>query len=211
MRDDNFVFLGYREYELATNERGEHYLDAKLDTGLGVLREQNSRKQPLTDLGQEQIDKPQPLIITKTNSRSRVYRNAYMDFIATKQYDTTGEVVGERRFIGLWRPTLGSVPIDQVPYARELAAQVQAEAGFDPQSHSGAALAHELERYPRDEMLQMNSDELLDTMLGILSLGQRRRTKLFYGSSIYGRFRRHGAVVRDRYNTRCVYASRMCL
>lgn len=202
MRDDNFVFLGYREYELATNDQGKHYLDAKLDTGLGVLRQQESRKQPLTDLGQEQVDKPQPLIITKTNSRSRVYRNAYMDFIATKQYDTTGEVVGERRFIGLWRPTLGSVPIDQVPYARELAEQVQTEAGFDPQSHSGAALAHELERYPRDEMLQMNSDELLDTMLGILSLGQRRRTKLFLRPDIYGRFMTAMVLLpRDRYNT----------
>ncbi|GAA4474249.1 NAD-glutamate dehydrogenase [Enteractinococcus fodinae] len=202
MRDDNFVFLGYREYELATNERGEHYLDARPDTGLGVLREQESRKQPLTNLGQQQIEKPQPLIITKTNSRSRVYRNAYMDFISTKQYDTTGEVVGERRFIGLWRPTLGSVPIDQVPYARELAEQVQAEAGFDPQSHSGAALAHELERYPRDEMLQMNAQELLDTMLGILSLGQRRRTKLFLRPDIYGRFMTAMVLLpRDRYNT----------
>jgi glutamate dehydrogenase len=202
MHDDHFVFLGYREYELATNDEGEQYLDAVPETGLGILRDQESRKQPLTNLGKQQIAKPHPLIITKTNSRSRVYRNAYMDFIAAKQYDDTGEVIGERRFIGLWRPTLSSVPIDQVPYARELAERVQSEAGFDPDSHSGAALAYELERYPRDEMLQMDAQELLDTMLGILELGQRRRTRLFLRPDIYGRFMTALVLLpRDRYNT----------
>ena len=202
MRDEHFVFLGYREYELATNSDGEQYLDAKTETGLGVLRDRKSRQQPLTNLGKQQIAKPHPLIITKTNSRSRVYRNAYMDFIAAKQYDAAGEVIGERRFIGLWRPTLSSVPIDQVPYARDLSERVQTEAGFDPQSHSGAALAYELERYPRDEMLQMDAHELLETMLGILSLGQRRRTRLFLRPDIYGRFMTALVLLpRDRYNT----------
>src|SRR5699024_2165783 len=163
MRDDNFVFLGYREYDLATNTSGQQFLDAKVETGLGILRDRVSTAAPLTALGQQQIDKPQPLIITKTNSRSRVYRHAYMDFIAAKKYDANGVVTGERRFIGLWRTTLASVPIDQVPYAHELAEQVRAAAGFDPQSRSGAALNHELERYPRDEMLQMNVNELLET------------------------------------------------
>lgn len=202
MRDDNFVFLGYREYDLATNDQGQQYLAAKLDTGLGVMRAAESTALPLTALGQHQIDKPHPLIITKTNSRSNVYRNAYMDFIAAKKYNDAGNVVGERRFIGLWRATLASVPIDQVPYAHELANQVRAEAGFDPHSHSGAALNHELERYPRDEMLQMNPTELLDTMLGILSLGQRRKTQLFLRPDIYGRFMTAMVYLpRDRYNT----------
>src|SRR5699024_12075961 len=136
IRYDNFVFLGYREYDLATNDQGQQYLAAKLDTGLGVMRAAESTALPLTALGQQQIDKPHPLIITKTNSRSNVYRNAYMDFIAAKKYNDAGNVVGERRFIGLWRATLASVPIDQVPYAHELANQVRAEAGFDPHSHS---------------------------------------------------------------------------
>ena len=202
MRDDNFVFLGYREYQLATNEHGQQYLAANMETGLGIMRDQASTAQPLTALGQQQIDKPQPLIITKTNSRSRVYRNAYMDFIGAKKYNDDGETIGERRFIGLWRPTLSSVPIDQVPYAHELAEQVRTEAGFDPQSHSGAALNHELERYPRDEMMQMSPKEVLDTMLGILSLGQRRKTRLFLRPDIYGRFMTAMVYLpRDRYNT----------
>lgn len=202
MRDDNFVFLGYREYELATNSKGYQYLDANRQTGLGVMRDRPSTAQALTELGQQQIDNANPLIITKTNSRARVYRNAYMDFIAAKKYDEQGKVVGERRFIGLWRPTLESLPIDQVPYARELAAQVRAEAGFAPHTHSAAALNEELERYPLDEMLQMEPTEILDTMLGILALGQRRKTRLFLRPDIYGRFMTAMVYLpRDRYNT----------
>lgn len=203
MHDDNFVFLGYREYELETNGNGQQYLASIADTGLGILRrERQTAPQPLTRLGQQQINKPQALIITKTNSRSRVYRNTYMDFIAAKTYDTDGTVIGERRFIGLWHSTFGIIPIDQVPYAHELAEQVRAVAGFAPESHSGAALNNELERYPRDEILQMNAQELLDTMLGILSLGQRRKTKLFMRPDIYGRFMTTMVFLpRDRYNT----------
>lgn len=202
MHADNFVFLGYREYDLATNGDGKQYLDANRETGLGVLREQTSTARPLTELGQQQIDNPNPLIITKTNSRSRVYRNAYMDFIAAKKYDDQGTVVGERRFLGLWRPTLEALPIDQVPYARELAIQVREEAGFAFDSHSAAALDHELDRYPLDEMLQMEPREILDTMLGILGLGQRRKTRLFLRPDIYGRFMTAMVFLpRDRYNT----------
>src|SRR5699024_7741460 len=202
MRDDNFVFLGYREYNLATNRDGEQFLDADRETGLGVMRDRPSRAQPLTELGQQQIEKPNPLIITKTNSRSRVYRNAYMDFIAAKKYDDQGTVVGERRFLGLWRPTLEALPIDQVPYARELAIQVREEAGFAFDSHSAASLDHELDRYPLDEILQMEPREILDTMLCILGLGQRRKTRLFLRTDIYGRFMTAMVFLpRDRYNT----------
>src|SRR5699024_8066774 len=140
------------------------------------------------EVSQQQIEKPNPLIITKTNSRSRVYRNAYMVFIVVNEYDTTGTVVRGRRFVVLWRLALEASPFDEVPDAREVAAQVRTEAGFAPASHSAEALDQELARYPRDEMLQMHPNEILDTMLGILSLGQRRKTRLFLRPDIYGRF-----------------------
>src|SRR5699024_7472967 len=64
------------------------------------------------------------------------------------------------------------------------------------------ALDHELDRYPLDEMLQMEPREILDTMLGILGLGQRRKTRLFLRPDIYGRFMTAMVFLpRDRYNT----------
>src|SRR5699024_3242784 len=188
MRDDNFVFLGYREYNLATNRDGEQFLDADRETGLGVMRDRPSRAQPRTELGQQQIEKPNPLIITKTNSRSRVYRNAYMDFIAAKKYDTRGTVVGERRVSGLWRAALEATPIDEVPYARELAAQVRTAAGCARVPSSAEALDQILVSYPRDEMLQMHPNELLVDMLGSHYRSHCRKTRLFLRPDIYVRF-----------------------
>src|SRR5699024_8569935 len=60
MHADNFVFLGYREYDLATNGDGKQYLDANRETGLGGRREQTSTSRPLTELGHQQIDTPNP-------------------------------------------------------------------------------------------------------------------------------------------------------
>ena len=48
------------------------------------------------------------LIITKANSRSTVHRSAYLDYIGFKIFDADGNVVGERRFLGLF--SLGRVP-----------------------------------------------------------------------------------------------------
>ncbi|WP_346015881.1 hypothetical protein, partial [Bradyrhizobium sp. 180] len=44
----------------------------------------------------------------------------------------------------------------QIPYVRHKVSQVLQRAGFDPNSHSGKALAHILEDYPRDELFQVD-------------------------------------------------------
>ena len=54
------------------------------------------------------------LIITKANSRSTVHRSAYLDYIGFKIFDADGNVVGEKRFLGLFAsaavPDLGPRP-----------------------------------------------------------------------------------------------------
>src|SRR5699024_79771 len=156
-----------REYNLATNRDGEQFLDADRETGLGVMRDRPSRAQPLTELGQQQIEKPNPLIITKTNSRSRAYRNAYMDSIAAKKNDTAATAAGEGRVVRQSGPPQQATPPDEVPHARDVAAQVRSDDAFAPAAHAAEALDHELARYPPDEMLQMHPNEILDPMLGI--------------------------------------------
>ncbi len=41
------------------------------------------------------------LVLAKANSRSTVHRPAYLDYVGVKTFDDAGEVVGERRFLGL--------------------------------------------------------------------------------------------------------------
>ena len=75
-------------------------------------------------------------------------------------------------------------------------------AGFPPDSHSGKDLLGILETYPRDELFQIETEDLAATATGIQKLQERRRTRLFLRPDIYGRFM--SALVylpRDRYTT----------
>ena len=59
-----------------------------------------------------------------------------------------------------------------------------------------------MESYPRDELLQTNAEELLETCLEVLRLSERRRTRLFLRPDVYGRFMSCLVYLpRDRYNT----------
>ncbi|MFC7402040.1 NAD-glutamate dehydrogenase [Citricoccus sp. GCM10030269] len=202
MEDGHFTFTGYREYVLQ-GEGEEQVLMPIEDTGLGILRNRPaSRPTQLSQAGRHQIERPTPLIITKANSRSRVQRSAYMDYVAVKTYSRDGRVTGERRFVGLWDPKTYSVSVEDIPLVREKCAAVLTLSGFPQASHSGAELQQILETYPRDELFQVGVEELWETCRQILQLQERRRTRLFLRPDTYGRFMT--AIVflpRDRYNT----------
>ncbi len=201
--DGNFTFLGYREYDLR-NESGEDVLDPRDDSGLGLLRNGETRHQiqHLTETGRKKAREKRALVITKANSRSTVHRSAYLDYIGVKSFDAAGNVNGERRFIGLFATTAYSGSVRDIPVVREKVDAVLRDAGFPPDSHSGKDLLGILETYPRDELFQVEVPDLAAITTGIQRLQERRRTRLFLRPDIYGRFM--SALVylpRDRYTT----------
>ncbi|MFN3923669.1 MAG: NAD-glutamate dehydrogenase, partial [Pseudarthrobacter sp.] len=201
--DGNFTFLGYREYDLV-NVDGEDVLELRDNSGLGLLRdsEDSPHIQHLTDTGRKKAREKRALVITKANSRSTVHRSAYLDYIGVKSFDAEGNVNGERRFIGLFATSAYTGSVRAIPIVREKVDAVLQSAGFPPDSHSGKDLLGILETYPRDELFQIEIQDLAATALGIQKLQERRRTRLFLRPDIYGRFM--SAVVylpRDRYTT----------
>ena len=201
--DGNFTFLGYREYDLV-NVDGEDVLELRDNSGLGLLRdsEDSPHIQHLTDTGRKKAREKRALVITKANSRSTVHRSAYLDYIGVKSFDAEGNVNGERRFIGLFATSAYTGSVRDIPIVREKVDAVLKSAGFPPDSHSGKDLLGILETYPRDELFQIEIQDLAATALGIQKLQERRRTRLFLRPDIYGRFM--SAVVylpRDRYTT----------
>ncbi|MDX1555636.1 MAG: NAD-glutamate dehydrogenase, partial [Xanthomonadales bacterium] len=103
--DDHFTFLGMRDYEVVKVGKG-HQLRIVEGSGLGILRESGSevKSRPLSSLAEAVRTRKheEPLIITKTNARSRIHRVGYMDYIGVLRYDRRGRTVGERRFLGLF-------------------------------------------------------------------------------------------------------------
>lgn len=199
----NFTFLGYREYDLV-DVAGEDVLELRDDSGLGLLRDSadSPHVQHLTDAGRKKAREKRALVITKANSRSTVHRSAYLDYIGVKSFDAAGNVNGERRFIGLFATSAYAGSVLDIPIVREKVDAVLRSAGFPADSHSGKDLLGILETYPRDELFQIEAEDLAATALGIQKLQERRRTRLFLRPDIYGRFM--SALVylpRDRYTT----------
>ncbi|MDP8948083.1 MAG: NAD-glutamate dehydrogenase [Actinomycetota bacterium] len=204
--DNNFTFLGYREYDLLT-ENGEDALKNVPGTGLGLLRETSSRpiSQSFAKLPPEVrrlAHEPYLLNLTKANSRSIIHRPSYMDYVGIKKFDDSGEVIGERRFLGLYTFSAYSMSVLDVPIVRRKARYVLERAGFPPESHNEKDMMEILETYPRDELFQVSKEELFETAMGILHLQERQHIRLFVRRDTYGRFFSCLVYVpRERYNT----------
>src|SRR5918997_5673145 len=125
-----------------------------------------------------------------------------MDYVGVKKFDDSGEVVGERRFLGLYTFSAYSMSVLDIPIVRYKARYVLDRAGFPEGSHNEKDLIEILETYPRDELFQISKEELFDISMGILHLQERQRVRLFVRREAYGRFLSCLVFVpRDRYNT----------
>ncbi|MFI1482569.1 NAD-glutamate dehydrogenase [Streptomyces sp. NPDC020747] len=209
LADDHFTFLGYREYEL----REDDSLAAVPGTGLGILRSDphhaTDESHPVSPSferlpadARAKAREHKLLVLTKANSRATVHRPSYLDYVGVKKFDEDGNVVGERRFLGLFSSAAYTESVRRVPVVRRKVAEVLKGAGFLPNSHDGRDLLQILETYPRDELFQTPPDELRSIVTSVLYLQERRRLRLYLRQDEYGRY--YSALVylpRDRYTT----------
>ena len=206
LRDDNFTFLGHREYAL---ERKNGAVFSKVVEGgsLGVLRHLSRERRawhdkPLAPRFARQLERQELFIVSKAWTRSNVHRPVYMDYIGIRRFDGDGRVAGERRFLGLLTSAAYSAPLAGIPLLRRKAQAVAARAGFAPGSHNAKALEHILASFPRDELFQMDRATLEQTARGILHMEHRQRLRLFMRHDSYGQFVSCFVFVpRDSYTT----------
>ncbi|NYF54880.1 glutamate dehydrogenase [Micromonospora purpureochromogenes] len=189
---DHFTFLGYREYRLVDSDGGEGpALEAVLGTGLGILRSDSPEARALSSMtpeAHEKVMEKRLLIITKANSRATVHRSAYLDYIGFKIFNEAGEVVGERRFLGLFSTAAYRTGVRELPVVRRKVAEVLDRSGLSQRSHSGKDLLQILETYPRDELFQIKTDDLYHAVIGVLRMAGRRQLRVFLRRDAYGRF-----------------------
>ncbi|HEV2538092.1 MAG TPA: NAD-glutamate dehydrogenase domain-containing protein [Frateuria sp.] len=206
LADDNFTFLGYREYEV-TEADGEDVLRAIDSSGLGILRGSERSVAPRSLRSLVASELPQSgatdaIILTKTNARSHVHRPGYMDYVGVLKFDASGRPVAEQRFLGLFTSNAYMVRPQDVPLVRQRVEAVMCRSGLKRDSYSGKSLRHILETLPRDELFQSSEEELFSIASGILELRQRARTRLFVRRDRYGRFYTCLVYVpRERFNT----------
>jgi glutamate dehydrogenase len=195
LQDNNFTFLGARNYRYVGATAGGTAMQEIAESGLGLLRDPQvhvlRRADQLNAIAPEALHflrETDPLIITKANIRSRVHRRVLMDYIGVKRFDEGGTVVGEVRFVGLFTSTAYNRSARAIPLLNGKVQRTLERTGLRPDSHDGKAIINILETFPRDELFQISEDDLLNTTLGILRLHERPHTGLFVRHDRFGRF-----------------------
>jgi len=178
---DNFTLLGVSRTELNSGSVA----------GLGLLHDpkfaiwnDDARPAPI----QRFLDSPEPMLVGKTGAVSTVHRHVNFDMISVKGFDREGRAVSETRFIGLFTSAALATSPRLVPLLRRKVGEVIDTLGFDLKGHTGKALLHVLEAFPREELFEATPERLKAMALGLLSLLDRPRPKLFARADAFGRF-----------------------
>ena len=206
LANNNFTLMGYRSYDVKA-VKGDIKLEANLGSSLGLMSNSSGTQDrlisSLNESGREIALGKNHLILTKTNSHSRVHRPAQLDYIGVKRFDDKGNVIGEERFIGLFGSAYYTNSALDLPLIKSKVQQVCASSGFAKGTHAFKTLINILETYPRDEILQSSINELLQNVMGILQMQERDYCGLFVRRDAFDRFYSCMVYVpRERYNTK---------
>ena len=189
---NNFTVLGLRDYALTGDESN---YEPRGEGGLGILRNPDAHilrrggeMVALTPEVREFLTEPRVLIVAKTNVRSKVHRRVYMDYVGVKHFSPDGQLVGEFRIVGLFTSTAYTRQARTIPYLRRKVDRVMRRAGFAPESHSGKALVNVLETYPRDELFQIEDEQLYQFAQAIRILDERPRVCVLARHDRFDRF-----------------------
>ncbi len=203
LKDNNFVFLGYVEYDFTLKKGQGGFVKG---SQLGILKLSEPEIIPKISFdktvnplaGTEQI----LLDITKANRKSSVHRLAHMDYIGIKRVNEEGEVVGEHRFLGLFTSMVYYQSARNIPIIRKKIRSIQKKSGFSSSGHSAKSLAAILEDFPRDELFQTSEGKLFEAALDIVVLAIKPKVSVFVREDDLGRFMSCIIFVpRERMNT----------
>ncbi len=203
LTENNFTFLGYREYLITADG-----MEVVPEVGRGILRNDSflvfegirhfSKVSPEV---QQFLRSPRLMMISKSNKRSTVHRPVQLDTIAIKSFDREGKVTGQRLIVGLFTSTSYGRSPRSIPILRRKVERCLERAAFPEASHDGKSLQHILDTFPRDELFQIDEQDLYRIALGIMHLQERQRIALFVRRDPFERFVSCLIYVpRDRYS-----------
>jgi glutamate dehydrogenase len=208
LREDNFVFLGYRDYEL-TETAGGRAIQSVEGSGLGILADSDASKlaEPtmLSSLSPQlaaRYESGELLVISKTNSLSTVHRRARMDYVGVRIVGADGKTVGEARLLGLFTSKAYMERAARTPVLRKKLDELAAAEELIEGSHDHKAVVSLFESFPKDDLFGVPVDDLRPLFRGLLALSERARVRFFLRRDLVDRtVRLLVAMPSDQYST----------
>ncbi|MDD9911847.1 MAG: NAD-glutamate dehydrogenase [Alphaproteobacteria bacterium] len=187
----NFIFLGYRYYEISyPKNKKEPLVQAVNTSGKGILRQKSStlaQRRALSEVApniRNYLASKNFLTVTKTLQKAPIHRQADMDYIGIREYDEKGRVCGEHRFVGLFTSQAYTMSAREIPIVGQKIRSVLAmEEDLPRNSYNYKSLQNILEMYPRDELFQMEVEDLHRIATGIMHLQERQQVRVFLNRS----------------------------
>jgi len=207
LENHHFTLMGVRDFSLVKKNNAELLLEPVQGTGLGILGE--GRKEVstinLSELPKEAQNfflSKNIITVSKSDLKSSVHRNTFIDSISVKLFNDGGEVIGERMICGFFTSAAYYSHIRDIPLLRQKVQRILDDSKLYPRSHAGRVLINILETMPRDDLIQGTEHELLEISQGIFHLQDRKRIKLFARYDAFNRFLSCLVYVpKERYNT----------
>jgi glutamate dehydrogenase len=184
--DDNFIFLGAREYELR-----EARIGVIRGSGLGLLDDAaaSAFAEPvaLAELDEglrERIASEDLLVISKSNRLSPVHRRSRMDYVGVRRVRPDGSNGGESRLLGLFTTKAYSEPASRTPVLREKLRAIVSGEDLIEGSHDYKAAVSLFDSFPKDELFAAPAEDLRRAVVALLAgtapgtvrlLGRRHR------------------------------------
>jgi len=194
LANGNFVFLGYREYDLS-GQGLERMARVRAGSGLGILQSEDlsryAQATPLSEALRRRLHEPPLLMLSKTNARSTVYRRDYMDYVGLKVIDSSGVVVGERRFLGLYADAAGAQASSDIPLLRAKLAGLLESEGTPADSREARRITSAFDALPRAEVLALVGEHLHAHLRAVLAAPDATTAQVEYHPDALDR----GAVV----------------
>jgi len=191
--DDNFILLGYREYDIKDDGEGPAIV-AKGDSGLGILSEgSHSRFAEPVLLGtlspdlRKRYETGRQLVISKTNRRSTVHRDSRMDYVGLRRVHADGTPKGEARLVGLFTSKAYMAPSATTPILRRKLARILAEEDLVEGSHDYKVITQIFESFPKDELFSISRADLRKSLVGLLEAEEHQHVRLFIRNDVLHR------------------------
>lgn len=186
--DDNFVFLGYREYEIVNLDKGDEiipHLQVVPDSALGILQKLGESAYqepvPLAEISEglrERVIGGKTLVVTKTNAESTVHRPARMDYVGIKKLGKEWQVKGEQRVVGLFTSKALSTAVDEIPILRRKLRQVLELDKVVPGSHDYKQITAIFNSMPREELFWAEAKRLHKDIRTIMGMAEERSVRI---------------------------------
>jgi glutamate dehydrogenase len=168
--DENFIFLGARDYEIAGD--AIRVVDG---SGLGLLADCDDSAYadpvPLETLDpslRERIVDGDLLIVSKSNRLSPVHRRARMDYVGVRRIGPDGETTGESRMLGLFTTKAYAEPASQTPLLHRKLRAILAAEDLIEGSHDYKAAVSLFDSFPKDELLAAPVEDLRRAVVALL-------------------------------------------